>query len=192
VHVAIADGFVGYGVGLYTPNCRNPDQSGTREVDSVKIVREFDYRNAAAIISGVQSKVLPQVREILTSTVSNLNLASEGKARSLSSQVQGWFVAAGWKQEVPAKAVPGMRYDLHNGDIPIEIELGHERLVYPDFFEFMADFSQMHIPAAIMIVTGTPTLFGHSWHCSIASTERKIMAIRGVYLVPTLVIGVDP
>src|SRR5690348_9270781 len=131
----------------------------------MKIVREFDYRNASAVIDGIDPSILRQVREILTDTRSDLNLVSDGKARSLSSQVQSWFVAAGWKSEVPAKAVPGMRYDLHNGRLPIEIELGHERLVYPDFFEFMADYSQMHIPAAVMIVTATPARFGHSWHC---------------------------
>jgi hypothetical protein len=158
----------------------------------VRIVREFDYRNAEAVIDGVSPGVLAQIRAILTSECSELNLSATGKQRSLSSQVQKWFVEQGWKSEVPAIAVPGMRYDLHDGKIPIEIELGHERLVYPDFFEFMADHAQRHIPAAVMIVTNTPSLYGHNWHCSIASTERKILAIQSIYLVPTFVIGVDP
>lgn len=158
----------------------------------MRIVREFDYRNAVAVIDGINSSILSGVRKILTSPGATINLAASGKQRYLSSQVQQWFTVAGWKSEVPAIAVPGMRYDLHNGVVPIEIELGHERLVYPDFFEFMADHSAMHIPAAIMIATGTPSLFGHAWHCSIASTERKIMAIQSAYLVPTLVIGIDP
>lgn len=158
----------------------------------MRIVREFDYRNASAVIESVSPGTVEKIRSILTSPASTLNLSSSEKQRSLSSQVKKWFVALGWKGEVPAIAVPGMRYDLHDGRIPIEIELGHERLVYPDFFEFMADHAQQHIPAAVMIVTHTPSLYGHDWHCSIASTERKILAIQNIYLVPTLVIGVDP
>lgn len=49
-----------------------------------------------------------------------------------------------------------MRYDLYDGRMPIEIELGHERLVYPDVFEFLADDSAGHIPAGAMIITYTP------------------------------------
>jgi len=158
----------------------------------MRIAREFDYRNACSVIEGVSPGLLQRVRMTLTSPISILNLEAKGRQRSLSAQVQRWFVDAGWNGEVPAIAVPSMRYDLHDGKVPIEIELGHERLVYPDFFEFMADHAGLHIPAAIMIVTNTPLLFGHNWHCSIASTERKILAIQSIYLVPTLVIGVDP
>ena len=159
----------------------------------MRVVAEFDYRNATGVITAVAPGLLPRVREILTSREHAIDLSDvAGKSRSLSSQVQEWFVAAGWRAEVPAAAVPGMRYDLHDGQIPIEIELGHERLVYPDFFEFLADYSAQHIPAAIMVVTNSPKLFGHSWHCSLASTTRKIQAISGVYLVPTLVLGIDP
>jgi hypothetical protein len=85
-----------------------------------------------------------------------------------------------------------MQYDLLKGQVPIEIEIGHERLVFPDFFEFLADYSSGHIAAAVMIVTGNPKAFGHSWHCSLRSTQRKIESVKGVYLVPTLVIAVDP
>jgi len=158
----------------------------------MRIVREFNYRNAEAVINAVDSSLLARIRNILTSSTSILNLTKNGKQRSLSTQVQGWFIKAGWKGEVPSMAAPGMRYDLHDGKVPIEIELGHERLVFPDFFEFLADYSQQHIPAAIMIVTHTPSAFGHTWHCSIASTERKILSIQPIYLVPTLVISIDP
>jgi hypothetical protein len=85
-----------------------------------------------------------------------------------------------------------MKYDLLKDRIPIEIEIEHERLVFPDFFEFLADFSNGHIEAAVMIVTGTPAAFGHSWHCSLRSTKRKIESIQQVYLVPTLVVAVNP
>lgn len=85
-----------------------------------------------------------------------------------------------------------MQYDLVKDRVPIEIEIGHERLVFPDFFEFMADYSNGHIDAAVMVVTGNPLAFGHNWHCSLKSTQRKIASVRAVYLVPTLVIAVDP
>ena len=85
-----------------------------------------------------------------------------------------------------------MQYDLLKGRVPIVIEIGHERLVFPDFFEFLADYSNGHIDAAVMVVTGNPAAFGHKWHCSLKSTRRKIESVKGVYLVPTLVIAVDP
>jgi restriction endonuclease BglII len=158
----------------------------------MRIVEEFNYRNAEAVINAADTTLLPRLRGILTATTNEINLAADSGPRSLSSQVQQWFRAAGWQHEVPSVAVPGMRYDLYDGRVPIEIELGHERLVYPDFFEFLADYSAGHIPAGIMIVTYTPRSFGHTWHCSLASTRRKMLAIGNVYLVPTLVIGVDP
>jgi hypothetical protein len=73
-------------------------------------------------------RYLGRIRDILTSPDSRLDLSKETKARAISSQVQQWFEAAGWQREVPARAVPGMRYDLHDEHVPIEIELGHERL----------------------------------------------------------------
>jgi restriction endonuclease BglII len=158
----------------------------------VQIVEEFNYRNAEAVINAVDPGLLSRVRGVLTAPTSALDLAVAGGPRTLSSQVQQWFRTAGWRYEVPSVAAPGMRYDLYDGRVPIEIELGHERLVYPDFFEFLADYSAGHIPAGVMIVTHSPRAFGHTWHCSLASTRRKILAIANVYLVPTLLIGVDP
>lgn len=66
------------------------------------------------------------------------------------------------------------------------------RLVYADFLKFLADYSQNRIPAGLMIVTGTPTLFGHTWHNSLASTKKKLEAISAALLVPILVLAVDP
>ncbi len=77
-------------------------------------------------------------------------------------------------------------------NVPMEIEVGHQRLVYADFFKFLADYSQNRIPAGLMIVTGTPERYGHSWHNSLASTRRKLEAISSVFLVPILIIAVDP
>ncbi|WP_164091332.1 BglII/BstYI family type II restriction endonuclease [Comamonas thiooxydans] len=157
------------------------------------INREFDYRNSIAIIDSTNPGLVSSIRSILTSQTFNLNFnVPDGKQLNLSKQVQNLFVANQWQKEVSSITVPSMRYDLKKNNIPIEIELGHERLVFADFFEFMADYSTMNIPAAIMIVTGDPTKFKHKNYCSIASTERKIKAIQSIYQVPTWVIGVDP
>lgn len=154
---------------------------------------EYDYRNAKAILQATSPQILAEIYTTLQDPAKTLNLSSsESSQRQLSSQLQSWFVAKGWKDEQPAFSVPGMQYDLLKDRVPIEIEIGHERLVFPDFFEFLADYSNGHINAAIMIVTGNPKLFGHNWHCSLRSTQRKIESVKGVYLVPTLVIAVDP
>jgi restriction endonuclease BglII len=159
----------------------------------MKLFGEFDYRNAKAILGVTAPQELAEIYDILQHTDSTLDLATGSAAqRQLSTQLKGWFVARGWTAEHPAFSVPGMHYDLFKNGIPIEIEIGHERLVFPDFFEFLADYSNEHITAAVMIVTGTPRLFGHTWHCSLRSTQRKIESVKGVYLVPTLVIAVDP
>jgi hypothetical protein len=158
----------------------------------MKIVDEFDYRNAKAILQAVSPKSLSDIYTILGNAKNKVDLSRGDKQRQLSSQIQQWFVRAGWKSEQPAFTVPGMHYDLLKDRIPIEIEIGHERLVFPDFFEFLADYSSGHIDAAVMIVTGNPKLYGHNWHCSLRSTQRKIESVKGVYLVPTLVVAVDP
>lgn len=157
------------------------------------ITDEMDYRNAKAVLRSVAPDTLDEIYEILTSSAHEIELSEkEGKQRTLSKQVQNWFVSRGWNAEVPSCAVPDMRYDLVKDDVVIEIELGHQRLVFADFFEFMADFSKQFIPAAVMIVTGDPNKFGHNWHCSIESTRRKIESVKDVFFVPVLVIGVDP
>lgn len=159
----------------------------------MKLAGEFDYRNAKAILQAVAPQLLAEIYDVLQHADSKLNLVADGEAqRKLSTQLKKWFVAKGWKEEQPAFSVPGMQYDLLKDRIPIEIEIGHERLVFPDFFEFLADYSNGHIAVAVMIVTGNPKAFGHSWHCSLRSTQRKIESVKGVYLVPTLVIAVDP
>lgn len=43
-----------------------------------------------------------------------------------------------------------------------------------------------------MIVTGAPEKFGHEWYNSLASTKKKIEAIKEAFLVPVFVIAVDP
>ena len=89
-------------------------------------------------------------------------------------------------------SLPDLRYDLLKGDVPVEIEIGHERLVYAVFFKFLADYSKNKIPAGIMFVAETPEDFGHDWHNSRENTRRKIEAISETLLVPMLVLGVGP
>ncbi len=158
----------------------------------MRITGRLDYRNAVSILETSAPGVVAEVEGILTHPDHVLDFEKKGKQRNLSKQVQSWFGDAGWETEAPSFSIPDMRYDLLKGRIPIEIELGHQRLVFPEFFEFLADYSKEQIPAAIMIVTGDPELFGHNWHCSLASTTRKIDAIREIFLVPVLVIAVDP
>jgi hypothetical protein len=140
----------------------------------MKLFGEFDYRNAKAILAATAKQELAEIYDILQHADSNLVLEISNSAqRQLSTQLKRWFVERGWTAEHRAFSVPAMHYDLFKNGIPIEIEIGHERLVFPDFFEFLADYSNGHISAAVMIVTGTPRLFGHTWHCSLRSTQRK-------------------
>ncbi len=43
-----------------------------------------------------------------------------------------------------------------------------------------------------MVVTGTPDLDGHSWHNLLASTKKKLEAVRSILFVLILVFAVDP
>ena len=158
----------------------------------MKVVGEFNYRNAKEILEKKYSKILKEILAILSTPKNKINLKAVGKQRQLSSQVQDWFVKKGWKKEQPCFTIEDLRYDLLKKNIAIEIELGHKRLVYADFFEFMADYSNERIPLGIMIVTGDPKKFGHSWHNSLESTKKKIEAIKETFLVPIYVIAVDP
>ena len=158
----------------------------------MRISDEFDYRNASAILDASSPAIVAEIRTILTAEVHNLDFNQTGAQRNLSAQVQSWFEENDWEREYPTIAIPEMRYDLIKNSIPIEIELGHQRLVFPDFFKFLADYSKGYIPAAVMVVTGNPRNFGHTWHCSMESTRRKIEAVSEVFLVPLLVIAIDP
>lgn len=108
----------------------------------MRIARELDYRNAKAVLKANAPGILDEVVSTLTHPGSNLDFERKGKQRTLSKQVQGWFVERGWKKEAPSFTISDMRYDPLKDRIPVEIELGHQRLVFPDFFEFLADFSK--------------------------------------------------
>jgi hypothetical protein len=118
--------------------------------------------------------------------------AQPGKIQNLSRQLQEIFASKGWKIEKSLYTLPDLRYDLVKGEVPVEIEIGHERLVYAVFFKFLADYSARRIPAGVMVVTANPLEFGHKWPNSVANTKRKIEAIQSNFLVPILTIGILP
>jgi len=158
----------------------------------MKIVDEFNYRNAREILERKYPEILKEIYDILNNPNNQIDLTTTGPQRRLSVQVQEWFLSKNWEIEKSCFSIPELKYDLVKNNIVVEIELGHQRLVYADFFEFMADYSKDFIPLGIMIVTGDPDKFGHEWHNSLESTKKKILAIKEAFLVPVLVIAVDP
>ena len=160
----------------------------------MQVVREneFDYRNAKEILEELEPKLLKEIYDILDNKNFKLNLKKTGGERQLSKPIQDEFVKRGWEKEVQPKALSDLRYDLMKNNIPIEIEIGHERLVYADFFKFLADYSKEQIPCGIIVVTNNPRDFGHTWHNSVASTRKKLEAVSEQYLVPILVIPIKP
>ena len=162
----------------------------------MKLVSTFDYRNARSIIRARYPNTLESIESLLSDPKRKLDLATKqgAKQRGLSSQLQKMFLdlGKGWQKEQPCLSAEGLKYDLTQSDLPVEIEIGHQRVVYADFFKFMADHSNGQIHAALMIVTDDPNAFGHDWHCSLESTKRKIESISRIYLVPTLLLGISP
>src|SRR3989338_7077016 len=143
----------------------------------MKIVDEFNYRNAKEILAKAYPQILEEIYSILNDEKHVIDLSITVSQRKLSRQIQGWFANSGWKMEQSCFSIASLKYDLLKGNIPIEIEIGHKRLVYADFFEFMADYSKCHIPLGIMIVAGDSKKFGHIWHNSMSSTMSKIESI---------------
>ena len=158
----------------------------------MKIVDEYSYRNGKEILQKKEPALAKEIINILKNKNNKLNLSKRSGQSLLSSQIPGWFEKSGWVKEAPCFSISDLRYDLLKKDIPIEIEIGHQRLVYADFFEFMADYSKRKIPMAVMIVAGNPSNFGHTWHNSLHSTKKKIEAIKETFLIPLWVIAVDP
>ncbi|KXA91787.1 hypothetical protein AKJ63_00915 [candidate division MSBL1 archaeon SCGC-AAA259D18] len=158
----------------------------------MEVYDEFNYRNAKSVLKKEHPSLLEEIYSILDDPKNKLDLTSEGKQRQISKQLQNLFVDKSWEKEVSVYSIPELKYDLVKDKLPIEIEIGHKRLVYADFFEFLADYSNGHIKLGIMIVTGEPERFGHTWHNSLDSTKRKIKAIEKVFLVPLLAIAINP
>jgi hypothetical protein len=159
----------------------------------MKVVRIFDYRNALNILKGHKPYITDEIFTILNDPSNSLTLTiKEGSERKISSQIQKFFEDKGWLKEQATFSIPKLKYDLLKENVPIEIEIGHERLVYAVFFKFLSDYSNDKIPAGVMIVVDNPLDFGHSWHNSLESTKRKIQAIEKFLLVPILVISIKP
>lgn len=161
----------------------------------MKIISKFNYRNAEEIINQINPELLKEIYSILNRQDNKIDLSLiKGKTqRDTSTQIKRFFINKGWKEEQKCKAIPDMKYDLVKDDnFPVEIEVGHMRLVYADFFEFMADYSKENIKAGIMIVCEDPKKFGHTWHNSLKSTKNKIEKIKETFLVPLLIVGIDP
>src|SRR5262245_50992905 len=95
----------------------------------MKISKEFDYRNASAVLEASAPGIVAEIRSILINEVHILDFALKGKQRDLSVQVQDWFVQYDWQKERRTFAIPEMKYDLLKGNVPIDVELGHQRLV---------------------------------------------------------------
>lgn len=161
----------------------------------MKIKSEFNYRNAKEIIKELNQSLLDEIYSILNNEDNKLFLSKKENThqRDTSRQIKSFFIKQSWREEVNSKAIPEMRYDLIKDEIfPVEVEVGHMRLVYADFFEFLADYSKGNIKAGIMIVCDDPVKFGDKWHNSLKSTKSKIEGIKETFLVPILVLGVDP
>lgn len=159
----------------------------------MQIGAEFSYRYAKEILQAMAPKELRDIQSVLNNPRNVLNTTNAKTQRDYSAQIKDWFVSQKkWKAEQPCKAVPGMKYDLQKGLVSLEIEIGHQRLVFPDFFEFAADHAKQNIAAGVLIVTCDPMQFGHNWHCSLQSTKLKIASVSDWLTVPLLVIAVNP
>ena len=159
----------------------------------MRVIETYDYRHAHSILQSEKENILNEVFSILNNEFNCLALdTGERTQRNLSRQIKEFFIQAGWQDEASHFSVSDLRYDLVKDNVPIEIEIGHQRLVYADFFKFLIDYSNEHIPAGIIVATENPESFGHTWHNSRESTTRKIEAIKRLLLVPILVIGIEP
>lgn len=158
----------------------------------MNIASTFNYRNAWEIIQARHIDEYQDIQNILNDDRFHLEENASGN-NNFSRQIQSRFqdLNNNWDLEFPCYSANELAYDLHKNGLPIEVEIGHQRLVYADFFKFLSDYSNGRIHAAIMIVTDNPMDFGHNWHCSVASTKRKIESMSHVYLVPTLLIGIN-
>lgn len=159
----------------------------------VEILGETNFRNGREIIKQVKPEEYGTITRLLRGDMFKIDTESpdEGQ-RKISDQVTSQFKAEGWRTEVRVTNMDGPKYDLYRNDVPIEVELGHKRMVYADFFKFLADYSERSIPAGVMIVTENSEDFGKKWHNSRESTLSKLSAIEDNYFVPLWIIGIAP
>jgi len=124
----------------------------------VQVLGEFNYRNAKGILESQRKGILEEVYELLNNESFQLRLgAAPGKRQDLSRQMQEYFVTHGWQKERKMCTLPDIRCDLMKEDVPIEIEIGHERLVYADFLKSLVDYSFEKIPFRSDGGRGEPT-----------------------------------
>lgn len=159
----------------------------------VEILGETSYRGGREIIKQSKPEEYGILTRLLNGNQFSINTESpdEGQ-RDISGQVQRQFVNEGWESEIQVKNMDGPKYDLYKNNVPIEVELGHRRMVYADFFKFLADYSERDIPAGVMITTESAEDFGKSWHNSRGSTLNKLRAVEDNYFVPLWLIGISP
>lgn len=159
----------------------------------VEILGETSFRSGREIIKQAKPEEYGTIVRLLEGGVFDIDTESpESGQRDISGQVTERFEAEGWKTEVKVRNMDGPKYDLFRNDVPIEVELGHKRMVYADFFKFLADYSERSIPAGVMIVTENSEDFGKNWHNSRESTLNKLSAIEDNYFVPLWIIGISP
>lgn len=158
----------------------------------VKISGESDFRNGKQILKGTNEEEVRSIESILNDRKLDITLDADEKQRDLSGPIQNRFKRQGWQDEEEVTALSGPKYDLFREGVPIEIELGHKRMVYADFIKFLSDYSNTDIPAAVMVVAENSEDFGNSWHNSRKSTVKKLRAIEDNYLVPIWIIGISP
>lgn len=159
----------------------------------VEILGETSYRGGREIIKQSKPEEYGTLTRILQGGIFSIDTEPpDDGQRDISGQVQRQFVEEGWKSEVKVQNMDGPKYDLYRNKVPIEVELGHRRMVYADFFKFLADYSERDIQAGVMIVTENADDFGKSWHNSRSSTLNKLEAVEDNYFVPLWIIGICP
>ena len=164
-----------------------------RPPSRLRLTDSYDYRNAKAILETRDGKTLSHPLSILNDRSIQLRVTREAKKnRDISRQIQEAFRDRGWTLEKALYTLPELRYDLQSGEIVAEIEIGHERLVYAVFLDFLADYSANKIPVGVIIVTTNPTDFGQNWHNSVEATKKKLLSVQNSMLVPMLVLGISP
>lgn len=120
----------------------------------MRVIETYDYRHAHSILASEKENILNEIFSILNDESNSLTLEIRGRAqRNLSQQIKEFFIRAGWRNEASHFTVHDLRYDLAKENVPIEIEIGHQRLVYADFFKLLIDYSNEHIPAGIIVAT---------------------------------------
>lgn len=157
------------------------------------ILNETSYRGGREIIKQSKPEEYGVIKRLLDGGSFSIDIESpEEGQRSISSQVAEQFAAEGWETEVTVDNMGRTKYDLYRNEVPIEIELGHRRMVYADFFKFLADYSERNILAGVMVTAENAEDFGKSWHNTRGSTLQKLEAVEDNYFVPLWIIGIAP